>query len=82
MYVLHLAMLPSLTLAASFSSSLEELYLFDNNLIGTIPTQVGALRALQSLALELNKGLSGPLPSEVGRLNQLRHLWLHGCNLT
>ena len=53
-----------------------ELNLSNNNLIGTIPAEVGQLVNLAQLYLRLN-ALSGPIPAEVGQLTQLRRLNLN-----
>ncbi|KAL5544681.1 hypothetical protein UlMin_008465 [Ulmus minor] len=59
-----------------FSNSLETLEFRSNpGLIGTIPTNIGYLRKLQSLVL-LGNGLSGELPMEIGFLGRLKKLVL------
>ena len=50
-------------------------------LMGTIPTAVGAFSTLQSFSLTFN-GLSGPLPTEIGNLFFLQFLWLYGNQLS
>ena len=49
------------------------LELTDNNLVGTIPPQLGGLEELFILYLSSNR-LSGPIPAELSKLNQLRDL--------
>ena len=51
-----------------------------NNLVGTIPTQLGRLIHLEDLYLDENK-LSGRIPSNIGKMKKLNHLWLYGNNL-
>ena len=43
--------------------------LHGNNLIGTIPKELGMLKSLKVLDLGMNQ-LSGPVPPEIGNLTQ------------
>jgi hypothetical protein len=52
-----------------------------NNLVGSIPPEIGLLSELDYLSLHTNK-LSGAIPSEIGKLAKLRKLWLFGNYLT
>ena len=61
--------------------NLEWLHLFDNNLSGPIPPELGNLANLQWLRLE-NNGLTGAVPAELGGLAKLRELRLDGNRLT
>ncbi|WP_353931255.1 DUF4347 domain-containing protein [Okeanomitos corallinicola TIOX110] len=47
----------------------------NNNLIGTIPTEIGNLSNLQTLTFDLNQ-LSGTIPIEISNLSNLRYLQL------
>ncbi|WP_419940512.1 Ig-like domain-containing protein [Candidatus Palauibacter sp.] len=58
-----------------------QLALVDNGLRGTIPPQIGNLRALRSLWLYSNE-LSGSIPPELGRLTELVTLWLQYNDLS
>ena len=49
-------------------------------LLGTLPSQLGALTGLLSLNLGANS-LSGPLASELGQLSLLTYLNVGGCRL-
>lgn len=51
------------------------LNLSSNNLVGTIPNEIGDLQYLQVLQLTFNN-LTGPLPSTIGQLQNLTALWL------
>ncbi|MEN8218230.1 MAG: leucine-rich repeat domain-containing protein [Pseudomonadota bacterium] len=53
----------------------SELSLPDNNLIGSIPSELGNLTNLKSLWLNSNS-LTGSIPSELGNLTNLKSLWL------
>ena len=57
------------------------LWLFDNELTGTIPPTLGGLANLQQLALSGNQ-LSGPIPPELSDLTNLAYLYLHRNQLT
>ena len=58
------------------SGRVVSLSLYENNLTGTIPTELGNLTNLKSLELSFNKNLSGPIPPDIGRLSQLVELRL------
>ncbi|WP_419933684.1 Ig-like domain-containing protein [Candidatus Palauibacter sp.] len=51
-------------------STLQEMYLHNNDISGRFPPEFGRLTSLKALTLE-NNDLSGPLPPEVGNLTSL-----------
>jgi hypothetical protein len=51
-------------------NSLEELYITNNNLHGTLPTELGLLTELRRIRLHNNQ-LEGTLPNELGMWKQL-----------
>src|SRR3990172_3385325 len=55
-------------------STVIDLSLWSNNLVGTIPESINALPNLQGLSLAGNV-LTGPLPSTIGQLIHLR--WIN-----
>ena len=57
------------------------LHLWENQLSGTMPSELGSLVNLQSLALQDNK-LTGSIPPELGNLANLEELSLWGNQLT
>jgi len=57
------------------------LVLQNNNLVGSIPSEIGLLDQLQFLYLSKNR-LQGSLPSQIGELRQLIQLGLDGNMLT
>lgn len=62
-------------------TNLFELWL-DNNTIGqTIPTQVGHLVSLASFSVS-NTSLTGTIPTQLGALPDLNRVWLYGNKLT
>ena len=63
------------------NSRVTELLLWDNNLTGSIPPELGNLTKLETLYLDRNQ-LSGPIPSEIGSLSNLNYLALNGNQLT
>ena len=58
-----------------------ELDLRDNQLSGSIPSELGNLANLERLTLYDNE-LSGSIPSELGNLANLQGLWLDGNQLS
>ena len=65
------------TNSAGFVTELE---LDENNLTGSLPTQLGDLAQLERLVLDGN-GISGPIPPELGNLGNLTMLNLRGNDL-
>ena len=57
------------------------LNLWDNELSGEIPAELGSLSNLGILYLSGN-ALSGEIPAELGSLSNLRELWLSGNGLS
>lgn len=53
----------------------ERLYFFNNNMKGSLPTEIGQLSKLKSLQLRYN-GLSGNIPASIGDLSNLESLGL------
>ena len=56
-----------------FSGSI---FLYNNNLSGSIPKELGNLKSLINLALSTNN-LLGPIPASLGNLSNLTHLYLY-----
>jgi len=59
---------------------LQDLYLNDNDLSGTIPSELGSLSNLEHIHLNDND-LSGEIPSELGSLTNLQYLRLYKNDL-
>jgi len=59
-----------------------EITLQNNNLNGTIPSQIGNLSRLGSLVVSGNSLLTGSIPTSIGNLNNLTDIFLFGNNLT
>ena len=62
-------------------SNVTELNLYANNLIGSIPPELGNLIKLQVLSLGMNQ-LTGFIPPELGNLTSLQVLFLDDTQLT
>ncbi|XP_075667753.1 receptor-like protein EIX2 [Castanea sativa] len=60
---------------SNLSTSLLELYLYNNSLKGNIPPSIFNLEKLEHLDLGINS-LNGPIPSSVGNLSRMRALYL------
>ena len=67
--------------ATDATGRVVSLDLYDNGLVGSIPSAVGALAHLETLALTSNASLTGPIPATLGKLVRLRHLSLWGNDL-
>ncbi|MFY0625914.1 MAG: leucine-rich repeat domain-containing protein [Reichenbachiella sp.] len=63
------------------SGNVTELELFSNNLVGSIPAEIGQLSSLEILGLSDNT-LSGDIPIEVTNLSNLLYLYLDFNDLT
>ncbi len=63
------------------SGRVTGLSLLGNNLLGTIPPELGQMNMLQILRLGFNE-LSGPIPPELGNLHNLRNLGIQFCWLS
>ena len=57
------------------------LYLPNQGLTGTIPSELGSLTGLTQLTL-IDNQLTGPIPSELANLSQLTHIFLGNNRLT
>jgi hypothetical protein len=60
---------------------LYALWLDSNDIIGSIPSEIGLLTALASISIT-NSTLTGSIPTEMGKLTGLRRLWLYSNLLT
>jgi len=63
------------------NNRISHLYLNNNNLNGTIPSQIGSLTQVQRVKLN-NNNLSGKIPSEIGSLTNMDWLYLEHNMLT
>lgn len=59
-----------------------ELQLDQNNLVGTLPAEIGALKRLRRLDLDLNFGITGAIPPEIGDLESIDRLKLSSTSLS
>lgn len=75
----NLSLLEGITL--NESNRVSGIELSDNNLVGTIPTEIGLLLELDEMQLTDNS-LSGNLPAEIGLLQNLATLELENNNLS
>ena len=61
--------------ASADQGEVSGLSLDDNNLVGTLPPELGGLDELFGLVLRYNE-LSGPIPAELSKFDGLRDLFL------
>ena len=64
-----------------FKHHMFELWMDNNNLRGSLPTQLGAITGLASLSLSDN-AITGTIPTEIGNLLDMEQMWLYGNYLT
>jgi RHS repeat-associated protein len=64
------------------NGDITRIALGNNNLIGTIPSEIGSLQAMNTLNLYNNRGISGSIPSSIGQISTLQYVYLYTCNLT
>jgi len=57
-----------------------ELTLYMNNLVGTIPQEIGILTGLKELKLGHDEGLGGEIPEEIGNLSLLEVFVVCNCS--
>ena len=62
--------------SACSRGEIQDLELDSNSLVGTLPTQVGALTSLSYHLIASKNSLSGTLPTQLGQLSKLRAMWL------
>ncbi len=62
--------------------SVDQLWMENNNLNGTLPPELAKLSDLQILTLLDNQNLTGRIPAELGGLKQLRGLYLINNSLS
>lgn len=61
-------------LTCVFSNIIETLSMPENNIQGTIPTQVGLMQGLREFEVRDNEGITGVIPTELGRMTKLVRL--------
>jgi len=59
-----------------------ELQLDKNDLAGTLPAEIGELKRLLRLDLDLNFGITGAIPPEIGDMESIKWLKLSSTNLS
>jgi hypothetical protein len=66
----------SIPRSIQFYTALRTLEMSDTATTGTLPTELGLLTALSTLAIERNRWLSGTLPTQLGKLSSLQSMSL------
>jgi Leucine-rich repeat (LRR) protein len=54
---------------------------WNNNMVGTLPTDIGNLTAIKWFVAPSNEGLTGIIPSSIGNLTNLENLSFYNCDL-
>ena len=62
-------------------TALEFYFVEENDIVGSIPSEIGLMTNLQLLSLSQNR-LKGSIPTEIGRLTNLKHFELSKNSLT
>jgi Leucine-rich repeat (LRR) protein len=62
-------------------TQLSSLWLDDNAISETIPTEIGHVKSLTSISIA-NAKLTGTIPTELGHLTNLQRLWLSNNQLS
>ena len=68
-------------IVCNFSTKLRIMIIGENNLRGSIPTEIGKLIGLDTLGLELNQ-LTGIIPSSIGKLQRLGVFNINGNKIS
>ncbi len=66
---------------SSDGCNVKEIYMYSNNLTGSLPAELGNLFELEQLDLQAND-IGGIIPSELGNLSKLKNLRLNANELT
>jgi RHS repeat-associated protein len=64
------------------NGDITSIALGNNNLIGTIPSEIGTLQALNTINLYNNRGITGSIPESIGQISTLKYVYLYTCSLT
>ena len=59
-----------------------ELKVYSNNLIGTLPNEIGELKSLYKITLSNNQGLTGNIPETIFSIDSLIWLAIGNCSIT
>ena len=59
----------------------KKIILNSNNLSGTLPTDLGQLSALVTIACSNDNGLTGEIPDELFQIGSLRQIGIGNCSL-
>ncbi|MFD0998701.1 RHS repeat-associated core domain-containing protein [Ohtaekwangia kribbensis] len=63
------------------NGDITSIALGNNNLIGTIPSEIGTLQALNTINLYNNRGITGSIPESIGQISTLKYVYLYTCSL-
>jgi len=64
------------------NNRIKKIILNSNNLVGTLPPELGQLNVLVTIALSNDTGLTGEIPIELFQIDSLKQIGIGNCSLT
>jgi len=64
------------------NGDITKIALSSNNLVGTLPLEIGSLKAVTIFNMYGNAGITGSIPSAVGGMTALKEIYLYSCGLS
>ncbi|HEY9008866.1 MAG TPA: hypothetical protein VIM75_22175, partial [Ohtaekwangia sp.] len=64
------------------NGDITKIVLSSNNLVGTLPLEIGSLKAVTIFNMYGNAGITGSIPAAVGGMTSLKEIYLYSCGLS
>jgi len=64
------------------NGDITKIVLSSNNLVGTLPSEIGSLKAVTIFNMYGNAGITGSIPAAVGGMTALKEIYLYSCGLS
>ncbi|HEY9049323.1 MAG TPA: hypothetical protein VIN08_25650, partial [Ohtaekwangia sp.] len=64
------------------NGDITKIALSSNNLVGTLPLEIGSLKAVTIFNMYGNAGITGSIPAAVGGMTALKEIYLYSCGLS